>query len=65
MAWSVATLAMSDCPLIEAISSQAIPSISAYNPQHLSNIAWAFAILGYEDPPFFYFSIFSFDPENS
>jgi len=46
-AWSLATLEVCDCPLLSSIAAEAIPRIGDFDPQHLSIIAWAYALLGF------------------
>lgn len=40
-----------NAPALNAIASQAIPIINAYNAQDLANTAWAFAKRAFENVP--------------
>mmetsp|Transcript_42960 Transcript_42960/g.67966 ORF Transcript_42960/g.67966 Transcript_42960/m.67966 type:complete len:422 (+) Transcript_42960:247-1512(+) len=53
MAWSLATCALQDEQLLQALSSEAIRKICHYSPQHLSTTAWAYAKLLIWNPTLF------------
>lgn len=50
-AWSLAKLVVRNSPLIQAISAEARPRISAFFMQNISNTVWAYAKLGLDDAP--------------
>lgn len=50
-AWALAQLHVPDIPLLEALSSAAIPNMTQAAPMDISGIAWAFAKIGFCDAP--------------
>lgn len=46
MVWSIARLCMQDEPLIHAIADSALPRITDFENQDMSNTAWSLAVLG-------------------
>jgi len=49
--WAFAKCEFRDDPLFDAISSEALATISEYDPQSMVNIAWAWAFFSLEDAP--------------
>merc|ERR1712107_481720 len=49
--WACASLCLRDCPFIEPHSIAALPRITHWDVQELSNTAWAVAKLGFRDEP--------------
>lgn len=41
------------CRMLSAWAAQTLEKLSSFEPQGLSNTAWAFARLGYHSPPLF------------
>jgi len=51
IAWSMATFALTDIPVMYSISCYVLPKIELFAPQNISNISWAFAKLIIGDVP--------------
>jgi len=52
MVWASAKLEVRDIPLMDALSSAAIPRMPEFSAQVLANMAWSLAVLPRADLPF-------------
>eukprot|EP00404_Azadinium_spinosum_P031452 CAMPEP_0180573114 /NCGR_PEP_ID=MMETSP1037_2-20121125/9599_1 /TAXON_ID=632150 /ORGANISM="Azadinium spinosum, Strain 3D9" /LENGTH=65 /DNA_ID=CAMNT_0022590515 /DNA_START=256 /DNA_END=450 /DNA_ORIENTATION=- len=53
MAWAFAAIKLESWPLLEALSAEALRTISEFEHQSLSNTLWAFATRAEKDIPLF------------
>eukprot|EP00445_Apocalathium_hangoei_P014425 CAMPEP_0203879064 /NCGR_PEP_ID=MMETSP0359-20131031/23569_1 /ASSEMBLY_ACC=CAM_ASM_000338 /TAXON_ID=268821 /ORGANISM="Scrippsiella Hangoei, Strain SHTV-5" /LENGTH=55 /DNA_ID=CAMNT_0050798401 /DNA_START=36 /DNA_END=200 /DNA_ORIENTATION=+ len=53
MAWSFASLGLTNAPFLDAMAAAAVRRIVEFEPRNLSIMAWAFATLCFVDVPLF------------